>query len=164
MLQDTRHSDIESDIADHNLNNRYPPLNTSPPATSTAASTPGLPPLRTSITAYRLLNIGALLGLGIPKAVYSSKGQSVIAGDLDWAGGLFAAVVYVRPRHVELAPTLISFLYLLACISLAFMKTRRTCPGPSGSFTETYPVPLWTSSRVRESFFSMRVLTNVFFR
>lgn len=68
------------------------------------------PPLRIDITLYRLLNIVILLALGIAKSVYSATGQSSTADSLDWAGGLLATVVYVRPRYVELVPTLISLL------------------------------------------------------
>ncbi|KZP07882.1 hypothetical protein FIBSPDRAFT_901700 [Athelia psychrophila] len=85
MSQETQ----ESDIADQH--DRYPPL---PSHSITAVSIHDRPlPLRLPVTPYRLLNIVVLLGLGIPKAVYSAKGQSVTAGNLDWALGLFAAVI-----------------------------------------------------------------------
>ncbi|KZP14319.1 hypothetical protein FIBSPDRAFT_896695 [Athelia psychrophila] len=136
MSQETQ----ESDIADQH--DRYPPL---PSHSITAVSIHDRPlPLRLPVTPYRLLNIVVLLGLGIPKAVYSAKGQSVTAGNLDWALGLFAAVMYARPSYVELAPTLI---HSYACIALACMKPRRVCPGLSGSFARTYPGRHLTSSR-----------------
>ncbi|KZP18054.1 hypothetical protein FIBSPDRAFT_1046432 [Athelia psychrophila] len=101
---------MESDIADQH-NDDPPPmvLDTSPsapgaskflhgaqatslPDISSRPVTPDLPLLRAPITPYRMLNVVLLLGLGIPKAVFSAKGQSVIAGDLDWAGALVAAL------------------------------------------------------------------------
>lgn len=72
----------------------------------TATPTPDHPPLRAPITPYRLFNFLLLLSLRRPNAVFSPIGRSASAGDLDWAGALAAGVMYVRPCHVELAPTL----------------------------------------------------------
>ena len=45
------------------------------------------------LTGYRLLTTAVLLGIGIPKAVYSYKGQALISTTLDWLGGVTLAVM-----------------------------------------------------------------------
>ena len=45
-----------------------------------------LPPR--ALTGYRLLNTSVILGIGIPKAIFSYSGQSVISPTLDWIGGV----------------------------------------------------------------------------
>ncbi|KZP05138.1 hypothetical protein FIBSPDRAFT_364684 [Athelia psychrophila] len=83
----------KSDITDQH--DRYPLLDTSH---STTAASIHDRPLRigSSVTPYRLLNIVVLLGLG----------QSFAAGNLDWAGGLFATVTlyYVATYDGEKGP------------------------------------------------------------
>ncbi|KZP10230.1 hypothetical protein FIBSPDRAFT_220692 [Athelia psychrophila] len=66
---------------------------TSPPDMTSTPVTADRPPLRAPITPYRLFNIALLLSLGSPKAVFSAKGPSVRAGDLDWAGALVAGFI-----------------------------------------------------------------------
>jgi hypothetical protein len=48
-------------------------------------------PLRVELTGYRLLNTGVILGIGLPKAVYSYNGQALISTTLDWLGGVILA-------------------------------------------------------------------------
>ena len=48
-------------------------------------------PLGVELTGYRLFASGVILGLGIPKAVYSYKGQALISTTLDWMAGVFLA-------------------------------------------------------------------------
>lgn len=97
MLQ--RQPSTTADITDpHNSD----PLSiTTPPPPGAVSTTSGRddPPVGPPITPYRLFNIALLLGLGIPKAVFTAKGQSVIAGDLDWAGGVVAVFMYIQPRY-----------------------------------------------------------------
>lgn len=69
-------------------------------------------PLGVPITSYRLLNIVLLLGLGIPKAISSAKGDSAIAGDFDWAGGLIAALLYAFTHYLKHASKLIPLLLI----------------------------------------------------
>ncbi|KZP10234.1 hypothetical protein FIBSPDRAFT_963316 [Athelia psychrophila] len=96
MSHGPRSSTMESDIADQHRS-RHPSPDTSastPGAPSPSSTVDRRPPLRAPITPYRLFNIALLLGLGIPKAVFSAKGQSVVAGDLDWAGALIAGFIW----------------------------------------------------------------------
>ena len=51
------------------------------------------PPLGVELTGYRLLATGMILGLGIPKAVYSYRGQSLISNTADWVAGIVCALV-----------------------------------------------------------------------
>ena len=44
-----------------------------------------------ALTGYRLLNTSVILGIGIPKAIYS--GKSVISPTLDWVGGIIFALL-----------------------------------------------------------------------
>jgi hypothetical protein len=44
-------------------------------------------PLGVELTGYRLLTTSVILGFGIPKAVYSYSGQSIISTTLDWVAG-----------------------------------------------------------------------------
>lgn len=74
-------------------------------------------PLGISITLYRFSIVALGLGLGIPKAVCAARGQSVIAGYFDWAGGL-AAIVYVRPHYVKRASELIPLIINLQLVCL----------------------------------------------
>ena len=46
-----------------------------------------------ALTGYRLLNTSVILGIGIPKAIYSYSGQSVISPTLDWVGGIIFALL-----------------------------------------------------------------------
>ena len=48
-------------------------------------------PLGVELTGYRLLTSGVILGIGIPKAVYSYKGQALISTTLDWLAGVILA-------------------------------------------------------------------------
>lgn len=104
MLQATQEADITDQPHD------YPPALPDPSHSPNAASSSSIadrpPPLKAPITPYRLFNVTVFLALAIPKAVYSAKGQSVISGHLDWAGGL-AALMYDHPRYVERVPKLI---------------------------------------------------------
>jgi hypothetical protein len=52
-------------------------------------------PLGVALTGYRLFTTSWILGLGIPKAVYSSRGQSLVSPTLDWVGGIMLSLVYV---------------------------------------------------------------------
>ena len=45
-------------------------------------------PLGVPLTGNILFTISWILGLGIPKAVYSYRGQSLISPTLDWVGGI----------------------------------------------------------------------------
>jgi hypothetical protein len=54
------------------------------------------PPLGVEMTGYHLFNIAAILAFGIPKAVSSYRGQSVIPKTLDWVEGTLVAVMYLR--------------------------------------------------------------------
>jgi hypothetical protein len=51
-------------------------------------------PLGVELTGYRLLTTGVILGVGVPKAVYSYKGQALISTTLDWLAGVILAVMY----------------------------------------------------------------------
>ena len=51
------------------------------------------PPLGVELTGYRLLTTGMILGLGIPKAVYSYSGQSLISATLDWVACIICALM-----------------------------------------------------------------------
>ena len=50
-------------------------------------------PLGVELTGYYLLTTGVILGLGIPKAVYSYKGQALISTTLDWLVGVALALM-----------------------------------------------------------------------
>ncbi|KAF8266037.1 hypothetical protein EI94DRAFT_1734111 [Lactarius quietus] len=53
------------------------------------------PPLGVKFTFYRLLNITAILSIGIPKCILSYKGLLTTPTTLDWVGGtMLAAVLY----------------------------------------------------------------------
>lgn len=103
----------ESEIADRH--DRYSPLDTSHSTTATPIHDRPRP-LKLIITPYRLLNVVVLLGLGISKAVYYAKGQSVTAANLDWAVGLFTVLMYVHSSYIKLLPTLIPFLSTLKLV------------------------------------------------
>jgi hypothetical protein len=45
-------------------------------------------PLGVKVTVYRLLTTGVNLGIIVPKAVYSYKGQTLNAPTLDFVGGI----------------------------------------------------------------------------
>jgi hypothetical protein len=45
-------------------------------------------PLGVVLTGYRLLTTIVIVGIGIPKAVYSYHGQPLISPSLDWVGGI----------------------------------------------------------------------------
>ena len=47
--------------------------------------------LGVALTGYRLLTTSIIVGIGIPKAVYSYRGQSLISPTLDWMGGIIFA-------------------------------------------------------------------------
>jgi hypothetical protein len=49
------------------------------------------PPLGVPLTGYLLFTISWILGLLVPKAVYSYRGQTVIPTTLDWVGGIVFA-------------------------------------------------------------------------
>jgi hypothetical protein len=49
--------------------------------------------LGVELTGYRLLTTGVILGVGVPKAVYSYKGQALISTTLDWLAGVILAVM-----------------------------------------------------------------------
>ncbi|KAI0281185.1 hypothetical protein BGY98DRAFT_225091 [Russula aff. rugulosa BPL654] len=79
-------------------------------------------PLGVELTGYRLLTTGVILGVGVPKAVYSYNGQALISTTLDWlAGVIFALILFwlgeaKRPGlfplffHVDYAPSILRFL------------------------------------------------------
>lgn len=125
------------------------------PTVSPASSIPDRPPLRAPVTPYRLMNTVIFLAINIPKAVCAAKGQPVIAEDLSWAWGLVISFMYVHPRYVTRAPTLILLIIILVCLIIACITI---CPAASGSFTRTYPVRISISSTVRESLSTARVL------
>ena len=50
-------------------------------------------PLGVEVTGYHLLTTGVILGIGVPKAVYSYKGQALISTTLDWLGGVILALM-----------------------------------------------------------------------
>jgi len=50
-------------------------------------------PLGVELTGYRLFTTSVIIGLGIPKAVYSSRGQSLISNTLDWVAGMICALI-----------------------------------------------------------------------
>ena len=50
-------------------------------------------PLGVVLTGYRLLTTTVIMGVGIPKAVYSCYGQSLISPSLDWVGGMIFALL-----------------------------------------------------------------------
>lgn len=52
-------------------------------------------PLGVALTGNRLFTTSWILGLGIPKAVYSNRGQSLISPTLDWVGGILFSLTYV---------------------------------------------------------------------
>lgn len=47
-----------------------------------------MPLLGVVLTGYRLLTTIVIVGVGIPKAVYSYNGRSLISPSLDWVGGI----------------------------------------------------------------------------
>jgi hypothetical protein len=47
------------------------------------------------LTGYRLLTTIVIMGVGIPKAVYSYYGQSLISPTLDWLGGILFTLLLV---------------------------------------------------------------------
>jgi hypothetical protein len=51
------------------------------------------PPLGVELTGYRLFTTSVILGLGIPKAVYSYSGQALISTTLDWVAGIALALM-----------------------------------------------------------------------
>jgi hypothetical protein len=50
-------------------------------------------PLGVELTGYRLLTTGVIVGIGVPKAVYSYKGQALISITLDWLVGTILALL-----------------------------------------------------------------------
>jgi hypothetical protein len=50
-------------------------------------------PLGVELTGYRLLTTGVILGVGVPKAVYSYNGQALISTTLDWLAGVIFALM-----------------------------------------------------------------------
>ncbi len=50
-------------------------------------------PLGVALTGYRLLTTTLILGIGIPKAILSYRGQSLISPTLDWVGGIIVALL-----------------------------------------------------------------------
>ncbi|KAI0273969.1 hypothetical protein BGY98DRAFT_921265 [Russula aff. rugulosa BPL654] len=66
-------------------------------------------PLGVELTGYRLLTTGVILGVGVPKAVYSYKGLALISTTLDWLAGVILAVILfwlgvIETRRPELSP------------------------------------------------------------
>ncbi len=51
-------------------------------------------PLGVELTGYRLLNTGVILGIGLPKVVYSYQGQALISTTLDLFGGVILTFMY----------------------------------------------------------------------
>jgi hypothetical protein len=54
---------------------------------------PIAPPLGVELTGYRLFTTSVILGIGIPKAVYSYSGQALISSTLDWVAGIILALM-----------------------------------------------------------------------
>ena len=52
-------------------------------------------PLGVMLTGYRLLTTIVIMSIGIPKAVYSYYGQSLISPSLDWVGGIIITLLLV---------------------------------------------------------------------
>lgn len=52
---------------------------------------------RVALTGYRLLTTIVIVGTGIPKAVYSYYGQSLISPTLDLLGGMVFGLLLVSP-------------------------------------------------------------------
>ena len=50
-------------------------------------------PLGVELTGYRLLTTGVILGIGVPKAVFSYNGQALISTTLDWLAGVILALM-----------------------------------------------------------------------
>jgi hypothetical protein len=48
---------------------------------------------RVELTGYRLLTTGVILGIGVPKAVYSYNDQVLISTTLDWLAGMTLALM-----------------------------------------------------------------------
>ncbi|KAH9993614.1 hypothetical protein BJV77DRAFT_997784 [Russula vinacea] len=81
-------------------------------------------PLGVPLTGNILFTISWILGLGIPKAVYSYRGQSLISPTLDWVAGIIFTLISLclgqieskRPElcprffEVDLAPCILKFL------------------------------------------------------
>ena len=53
------------------------------------------PGFRIALTGYRLLTTTVIVGIGIPKAIYSYNGQSIISPTLDWLGGVVFGILLV---------------------------------------------------------------------
>ena len=51
------------------------------------------PPLGVELTGYRLFTTSVILGIGIPKAVYSYSGQSLTSTTLDWVEWIILALM-----------------------------------------------------------------------
>jgi hypothetical protein len=54
------------------------------------------------LTGYRLLTTIVIVGIGIPKAIYSYYGQSLVSPSLDWVGGIMFALLLVFIPEVGL--------------------------------------------------------------
>ncbi|KAH9964103.1 hypothetical protein BC827DRAFT_49382 [Russula dissimulans] len=94
-------------------------------------------PLGVELTGYRLLTTSIILGLGIPKAVYSYNGQSLISTTLDWVAGILLALILYwlgvieanRPGlsplffQVELAPPILKFIRRSEVLPLLLTST-----------------------------------------
>jgi hypothetical protein len=52
-------------------------------------------PLGVALTGYRLLTTIVIVGIGIPKAIYSYYGQPLISPSLDWVGGIIFTLLSV---------------------------------------------------------------------
>ncbi|KAH9957342.1 hypothetical protein BC827DRAFT_1226389 [Russula dissimulans] len=52
------------------------------------------PPLGLELTGYRLFTTSVIIGVGIPKAVCTHNGQSLISPTLDWVGGIIFAIIF----------------------------------------------------------------------
>ncbi|KAF8473092.1 hypothetical protein DFH94DRAFT_765973 [Russula ochroleuca] len=92
-------------------------------------------PLVVPLTGNRLFTISWILGLGIPKAVYSYRGQSLISTTLDLVGGIILTLISywlgeIKAERPELCPLFFK-VDLVPCI-LKFLRR--------------YDVLLWFSS------------------
>lgn len=53
------------------------------------------PGFRVALTGYRLLATSVIVGFGIPEAVYSYRGRSLISPTLDLLGGIVFGLLLV---------------------------------------------------------------------
>ena len=108
MLTSTRHPDLPSLISSRVGNSQ-----------NNSRQQHRSMPLGVVLTGYRLLTTIVVVGIGIPKAVYSYYGQSLISPSLDWVGGIIFTLLLAfisEVRFTEFVDLILLRLFWLGVI------------------------------------------------